>query len=155
MPTSQVTRNKREGFRPCCGGCCFSHPEFTSFSSLLDKEPPSLSAHVVWEGWLAPAPWQVWGPGFSQQAHLRQLATTTGVGMGTGPKTANDSETQDFGWVSWMRSTLLPWLLGRWCLELWVADLSDLGGICPRLEPQKNRAKRLLQTGFWSHHLCP
>ena len=52
--------------------------------------------------------------------------------MGTGPKTANDSETQDFGSVSWKESTLLPGLLGRWYLELWVADLSDLGGICPR-----------------------
>lgn len=97
----QAAKNKQEGFRPCCEGCCFPHPEFTSFSFLLDKEPPPLSVLVVWEGWLASVPRQVWSPGFSQQARPKQLAAMTGVGTGTGPKIASDSATQDFGWISW------------------------------------------------------
>lgn len=69
----------------------------------------------------------------------------TGLGMGTGPKIAKESEVQDFGRTSVARVT-------------WVMVLAAVGSHfitsrenLPRMEPKESRAERRPQTG--SHYI--
>lgn len=61
------------------------------------------------------------------------------MGMGSGPKIANDREARDFSWIRWKEEYAVPRVTQG--LVPRTAILLCPGGTCPKLEPQESRAE--------------